>query len=50
MRVTYSRERREHRVYQALLQMIPGLEERLMEASDEDIIHISGLVSALANY
>jgi hypothetical protein len=39
-----ARERREHRIFQALLQMIPGLEERLMEGSNEDVIHIAELV------
>jgi hypothetical protein len=39
-----SRERREHRIYQHLLRMVPGLEERLMEGSNEDIVHVSELV------
>jgi hypothetical protein len=38
------RERREHKVFQQLLLMIPGIEERLMEGSDEDIVHIAELV------
>jgi hypothetical protein len=44
--VLFSRQRREHRVFGALLQMIPGLEERLMENSDEDaIVTIADVVS-----
>jgi len=39
-----NRERREHRVFQLLLQMIPGLQERLMESSDEHVGHIAELV------
>jgi hypothetical protein len=44
MWLTPARERREHRIFQALLQMIPGLEERLMEGSNEDVIHVAELV------
>jgi hypothetical protein len=39
------RERREHRIFNILLQMIPGILERLMEASAEEIVHIGELVS-----
>jgi hypothetical protein len=39
-----SRERREHRVFRQLLLLIPGLEERLMEGSDENFAHIAELV------
>lgn len=39
-----ARERREHQVFRTLLQMIPGMEDRLMEGSDEDIVHIAELV------
>jgi hypothetical protein len=38
------RERREHRVFKQLLQAIPGLEERLMKGSDEDIVLVADLV------
>jgi hypothetical protein len=41
------RERQEHRVFQLLLQMIPGLEERLVEGSEENIIHVAELVCFL---
>lgn len=39
-----TREQREHRVFQLLLQMIPGLEERLVEGSEENVLHIAELV------
>jgi hypothetical protein len=39
-----ARERREHQVFRTLLQMIPGMEDRLMEGSEEDIVHIAELV------
>jgi hypothetical protein len=39
-----TRERREHQVFRILLQMIPGMEDRLMEGSEEDIVHIAELV------
>lgn len=32
-------------MFNRLLQMIPGLENRLMEGSNEDIVHIAELVS-----
>jgi hypothetical protein len=43
------RERREHRIFRQLLGMIPGLEERLMEGSNEDITHIGDLVCHVYN-
>jgi hypothetical protein len=46
--LTSIRERREHRVYKQLLQSIPGLEERLMNGSDEDVLHVSELVCRLS--
>jgi hypothetical protein len=39
-----NRERREHRVFRLLLQMVPGMEDRLMEGSEEDTLHIAELV------
>ena len=39
-----TRERREHRVFNVLLQMIPGLQDRLVEASAEEMVHIGDLV------
>jgi hypothetical protein len=38
------RERREHKVFQQLLQMVPSLEERLLDGSDVNIRHIAELV------
>jgi hypothetical protein len=38
------RERREHRVFTKLLQMIPGLEERIMNSSEEEVGFIADLV------
>lgn len=40
-----SRERREHRIFQRLMEMVPGLEDRLVEGSDEGVVHIAELVS-----
>jgi hypothetical protein len=42
--LTFGREKREHKVFQVLLQMIPGIEERLTESSNEELIHIGELV------
>ena len=39
------RERREHGVFQKLLQMVPGLEERLLNGSEEDIVFVADMVS-----
>jgi hypothetical protein len=41
------RERREHRIFRVLIRMVPGLEERLMDGSDEDVVHIAELVRGL---
>src|SRR6266436_3565944 len=38
------RERREHRVFGVLLQMVPGLETRLMEGSEDDLVSIAEMV------
>jgi len=38
------REWREHRVFDQLLRMVPGLEERLQIGSDENVLHIAELV------
>jgi hypothetical protein len=38
------REKREHDVFKSLLRLIPGLEQRLMEASEEEIEMIAELV------
>jgi len=42
--VTHPREHREHRIFRILLQMVPRLEERLMEGFNEDVAHIADLV------
>jgi hypothetical protein len=42
-----SRERREHRVFRSLLNSIPGLEERLMASTDEEVRMIADLVGDL---
>jgi hypothetical protein len=42
--VSHLRERREHKVFQQLLQMVPGLEERLLDDSDVNIRLIAELV------
>jgi hypothetical protein len=38
------RERREHRVFEQLLDSYPGLLERLKNGSEEDILHVGELV------
>ena len=38
------RERREHRVFKELLQMVPGLEERLLQSSEEEARLVADLV------
>jgi mannose/fructose-specific phosphotransferase system component IIA len=40
------RERREHRVFTKLLQMFPGMEERIMSSSEEEVTFIVDLVGA----
>lgn len=44
------REHREHKVYLRLMQMIPGLEERLINGTDEYILHIAELVRSFRPY
>jgi hypothetical protein len=41
---THTRERWEHCVFRVLLNMILGLEQRLMDGSKEDAVHIASLV------
>jgi hypothetical protein len=38
------RQRREHRVFRTLLQTVPGLEERLIEGSDDEAVVIAEMV------
>lgn len=47
---TFVRERREHRVFTALLNAVPGLEDRLMTGTEEDIHFIATLVSKMTEY
>jgi hypothetical protein len=44
--MVFGRERREHRVFQELLKSVPGLEERLMEGSEEEVGLLAELVSS----
>jgi len=37
-------QRREHIVFGVLLQMVPGLEDRLMEGTDEDVVSIADML------
>lgn len=39
------REQQEHEVFQALLRMVPKLDERLVEGTTEEVQHIAGMVS-----
>ena len=41
------RERREHRVFGILLQMVPGLESRLMNGDEDEVLHIADMVSVM---
>ena len=41
---TSNREQREDRVFKLLIQIIPGIEDRLVEGADEDVVHIAELV------
>lgn len=43
--IHYGRERREHRVFGVLLQMVPGIESRLMNGDEDEVIHIADMVS-----
>jgi hypothetical protein len=45
----FTRQRREHRVFTLLLQMVPGLEERLVEGSEENVLHVAELVRFSTN-
>jgi hypothetical protein len=45
-----TRERREHRVFTRLLEMVPGLEERLLEGTDEGVVHIAELVCSCVRF
>lgn len=40
----FTRQRRENRIFTLLLQMVPGLEERLVGGSEENVLHVAELV------
>lgn len=42
-------ERQEYKVFRELLRAVPGLEARLMESSEEEVIAIADLVSRSVN-
>ena len=42
-----SRERREHRVFEALIQAVPGLQEQLLEGGEDDVVVIAEMVCLL---
>jgi hypothetical protein len=42
--VLIHRQRREHSVFRILLRMVPGLEGRLIEGSDEEAVMIAEMV------
>jgi len=39
------RQRREYRVFETLLQTVPGLEDRLLTGADDGVIHVAEMVS-----
>ena len=41
------RQRREHRVFETLLQVVPGLEDRLLAGDEEGVVHIAEMVGPL---
>ena len=45
--IHYGRERREHRVFSVLLQMVPGLESQLMNGDEDKVIDIADMVSMI---
>jgi hypothetical protein len=44
------REPREHRIFTTLLHMVPGLEERLTNGSDEEVASIAEKVRRVFNH
>ena len=43
----FFRERREQKIFQALLTSVPGLEERLKTGSEDEVAIVAELVSSL---
>ena len=41
------RDRREYHVFKQLLQMVPGLEQRIINGSEADLSHVADLVRNL---
>jgi hypothetical protein len=39
--------RKEYEVYRNLLRIVPGLEERIATGSDEEVMHVSDMVSTI---
>ena len=48
--LTAIRERREHSIFEALLKICPGFQERLFNASPEEVLIIADLVSRFQPY
>ena len=46
----FQREHREHCVYQELLKAVPGLEERLVNGSEEELAIVAELVRVFIPY
>ncbi|KIJ19520.1 hypothetical protein PAXINDRAFT_8009 [Paxillus involutus ATCC 200175] len=42
-------ERKEYAVFHELLRMVPGMEARLMESSEEEVVHLADLIQKGAN-
>ncbi|KIJ05874.1 hypothetical protein PAXINDRAFT_20896 [Paxillus involutus ATCC 200175] len=42
-------ERKEYAVFRELLRMVPGMEARLMESSEEEVVHLADLIQKGAN-
>jgi hypothetical protein len=45
----FFRERREHKIFEALLKGVPGLEERLITGSEDEVAVVAELVGSLFN-
>jgi hypothetical protein len=45
-----SRDRREHRIFKQLLQMVPGFEQRIMDGTEADLSHVADLVRHSGDY
>lgn len=45
----FIREKREHAIFRALLNMVPNLEERIMNGSTEEVKLVADLVSLVTS-